>query len=150
MNCKEPEQLTYRLNRFISMYLYLSFSGTDLVGVSTKQKIPYGSSDSFCSTGSTNAAVFPLPVLAQPIQSRPVTNKQSINQINKKHIKHLSFFFCFTDWIFQAINIPNSNKEILINLCLIESTYVGYFWSILRKFHCKVRVSHKKRHPFLL
>lgn len=41
------------------------------MGVRTRQNIPYGSSDSFCSTGSTKAAVFPLPVLAQPKQSRP-------------------------------------------------------------------------------
>lgn len=46
-------------------------SSTDLVGVRTRQKMPYGSSDSFCRTGSTNAAVFPLPVFAQPMQSRP-------------------------------------------------------------------------------
>lgn len=48
-----------------------ALNSTDLVGVRTRQNIPYGSSDSFCSTGSTKAAVFPLPVLAQPIQSRP-------------------------------------------------------------------------------
>ncbi len=51
----------------------LTPDSTDLVGVSTKQKMPYGSSDSFCSTGSTNAAVFPLPVFAQPMQSWPET-----------------------------------------------------------------------------
>lgn len=64
----------------------LTLYRTDLVGVRTKQKIPYGSSDSFCSTGSTNAAVFPLPVLAQPIQSRPERKHLYIAQLYRLKI----------------------------------------------------------------
>lgn len=45
--------------------------GSHLVGVRTRQKMPYGSSDSFCKMGRTKAAVLPLPVLAHPRQSRP-------------------------------------------------------------------------------
>lgn len=63
----------HNLLAIFGFYLLLgsAVNSTDLVGVRTRQKIPYGSSESFCSTGSTKAAVFPLPVLAQPIQSRP-------------------------------------------------------------------------------
>ena len=43
----------------------------DLVGARTSAKMPYGSSHNFCSMGKANAAVFPLPVFAHPIQSRP-------------------------------------------------------------------------------
>lgn len=61
----------------LRLWMPTSVPCTDLVGVSTRQKMPYGSSESFCSTGNTNAAVFPLPVLAQPIQSRPVERNTS-------------------------------------------------------------------------
>ena len=42
-----------------------------LVGVMTRQYIPYGSSLSRWMMGSANAAVLPLPVLAHPMQSWP-------------------------------------------------------------------------------
>ena len=37
-----------------------------------------GSVDRVCKIGRTKDAVLPLPVLAQPIQSRPVEKKQVI------------------------------------------------------------------------
>lgn len=49
----------------------LPFQCTCLVGVMTRAKIPYGSSESRCRMGRANAAVFPLPVFAQPMQSLP-------------------------------------------------------------------------------
>jgi hypothetical protein len=48
---------------------------THLVGVKINAKIPKGSSDSFCRIGRANAAVLPLPVLAQPIQSFPKNDR---------------------------------------------------------------------------
>lgn len=46
---------------------------THLVGVSTNANTPYGSCASCCRMGSANAAVFPLPVCAVPITSRPAS-----------------------------------------------------------------------------
>lgn len=46
-----------------------------LVGVKTSANIPKGSSESFCRMGRANAAVLPLPVFAQPMQSFPGGNK---------------------------------------------------------------------------
>lgn len=88
---------------------------TNLVGVRTRQKMPYGSSDNFCSTGRTNAAVFPLPVLAQPIQSRPgykprQTTRSSINlmcrptaQVGKYQLQTTTYwnaYSCFQNVVF--------------------------------------------------
>jgi hypothetical protein len=44
---------------------------TCLVGDRIRAKMPNGSSHKDCKIGSAKAAVFPLPVLAQPIQSLP-------------------------------------------------------------------------------
>lgn len=43
----------------------------NLVGVRTRANTPWGSSASFWRIGNANAAVFPLPVFAQPMQSLP-------------------------------------------------------------------------------
>eukprot|EP00962_Isochrysis_galbana_P033791 scaffold11371_cov112-Isochrysis_galbana.AAC.3 len=42
-------------------------------GDRTSAKMPYGSVESACSTGSANAAVFPEPVSAEPTMSRPAS-----------------------------------------------------------------------------
>jgi hypothetical protein len=42
------------------------------VGLRTRANIPYGSWDHFCSIGAAKAIVLPEPVLAPPMQSRPV------------------------------------------------------------------------------
>jgi hypothetical protein len=49
---------------------------THLVGVRTKAKIPYGSTESRCKIGIAKATVFPEPVFAFPIQSLPCQNVQ--------------------------------------------------------------------------
>ena len=43
-----------------------------LVGVNTNANMPYGSCESLCKIGRANAIVFPWPVLAFPMQSRPI------------------------------------------------------------------------------
>lgn len=52
------------------------YKSTYLVGVKTNAKMPKGSSESFCRIGKANAAVLPLPVFAQPMQSFPKTDRQ--------------------------------------------------------------------------
>jgi hypothetical protein len=49
------------------------------VGVRMSANIPYGSSDHFWRIGAAKAIVFPEPVLAPPIQSRPTVNAISKN-----------------------------------------------------------------------
>lgn len=43
-----------------------------LVGVSTRAKMPKGSSAHFCRIGTAKATVFPDPVLLPPMQSLPL------------------------------------------------------------------------------
>ena len=59
----------------LTNFFDLSLMACYLVGVKTSANIPKGSSDSFCRMGRANAAVLPLPVFAQPMQSFPGGNK---------------------------------------------------------------------------
>lgn len=47
------------------------WNANSLVGVRTRQKIPYGSSDNFWRIGRANAAVLPVPVFEHPMQPCP-------------------------------------------------------------------------------
>ena len=59
-------------HRHCGLGMGLQVQSTCLVGVMTRAKMPYGSSESRCRMGRANAAVFPLPVFAQPMQSLPI------------------------------------------------------------------------------
>ena len=69
------------------MYQYLNWRTNNdskyLVGVNTKAKIPYGSTDSLCKMGNANAIVLPEPVLALPMQSLPgmIVSMQNLESV---------------------------------------------------------------------
>ena len=52
-----------------------------LVGVRTKAKMPYGSTESRCKIGTAKAIVFPEPVFAFPIQSLPCQRPQRSGRV---------------------------------------------------------------------
>ena len=89
------------------------------MGVRTTAKIPYGSSQSFWRIGRANAAVFPLPVFAQPIQSLPA-------KIGGIHFCWISVglfiptaWHCFTSHLFKPklenVHVSSLSSAILLS-----------------------------------
>ena len=64
----------------------------DLVGVMTRAKTPKGSSERRWRMGRAKAAVLPLPVFAQPIQSLPSGRGQLKHQVQPRQPKTSSLY----------------------------------------------------------
>ena len=87
VTCSDSEHVTTFINE------------TYLVGVMTRANIPYGSSHNVCNIGRAKAAVFPLPVFAQPMQSLPAKHIVTEGRMRGKRpsiLAHLFFEKCYS------------------------------------------------------